>query len=78
MTDGPIKTQIYTEVRMNKLEANVEDIREVANKLEEQVENIQRKVQQVIWIAIGAGGTLVISSLGLTEFLQRVVFGRIP
>jgi len=79
MTDERARqsAQIMTEVRMHKLETNVEDIQQTVNKLEEQVVDIQKKLHQVVWIAIGAGGMLVISNLGLTEFIQRVVFGRI-
>jgi len=79
MTDERARqsTQIMTEVRMHKLETNVEDIQKTVNKLEGQVVDIQKKLYQVVWIAIGAGGMLIISNLGLTEFIQRVVFGRI-
>ena len=77
MSEQSSRSQIYTEVMMTKLESNIEDIRATTNKLEKQVMDIQKKIQQVVWIAIGAGGMLVISSLGLTDFLQRIIFGRI-
>ena len=61
------------ELGFSLLERDILDIRKSAVQMEETLIGLQRNIQQIKWIAVGAGGTFLINSLGLLPLIQKLL-----